>query len=168
MIFQSKADRVIRPADLGLGAQDNQAGIYTLGGGGNSSLPRVLTLELCRERQFTTTGAGGATFTTHVLASDLAGIGPAIEDIVVHIYGRGFSANFTYRITAQKSYDGVDWTNFSAALLAATTASGNQISNAYTTRIDFALHLRFLVEVTDTGAKEVGCLSVSLAIRLAR
>lgn len=167
MLYQGKSDRVIRPSDLGLLSQESMSGISALGVG-SSQLPRVLTLELCRERQFTTTGGGGSVWTTHVLVSDLAGVGPAIEDIVVHIYGRGFSTNFTYRIIAQKSYDGVDWSAFASALVASTTASGNTISSAYSTRTDFGLHIRFIVEVTDVGAKEIGCLSISLAIRLAR
>lgn len=164
MLYQSKSDRVIRPADLGLSTPDLSPGATVLGG----QLPRVLTIELCRERQVTTNGGGAGVWTSHILLSDLAGIGPAVEDLVIHAYGRSFSANFTYRVTAQKSYDGVDWTNFAAAILPSTTAAGNTISNPYTTRTDLGLHLRLLLEVSDNGAKQVGALSVTLAIRLAR
>lgn len=56
--------------------------------------------------------------------------------------------------------------NLAPAILPSTTAAGNTISNPYTTRTDLGLQL--LLEVSDNGAKEVGALSVTPAIRLAR
>lgn len=96
----------------------------------------------------------------------LDGLGPHIQDIVVHALGRAFSTNFGYKVTAERSYDGETWTAFSADILSAQTTTGYKLSSAYSTRGDLGLMIRFRVEVNDGGAKEVGTLSITAAIRL--
>ena len=96
----------------------------------------------------------------------LEGIGPSIQDIVIHVLGRTFSSNFKYKVTAERSYDGETWTAFAADVLNEQTTVGYKISSAYSTRTDLGLMIRFLISVSDTGSKEIGTLSVSVSIRL--
>lgn len=124
-----------------------------------------MTVVLCEEETFTTTGAG-ATYVARPVGPVLDGLGPYIQDIVVHAYGRAFSTGFGYKVTAERSYDGETWTPFSADLLSAQTATGYRPLSAYSTRGDFGLMIRFKVEVNDGGAKEIGTLSITVAIRL--
>lgn len=133
-------------------------GVY----GGND---RVLFLELCRDQLFTT--AGGAGYVAHLLVNAPPGLPPYIQDIVGHAYGRAFSSNFKYKVTGDKSYDGMDWTAFNTTVLTEQTSGGTKISSTpHSDRSDYGLHIRFRVEVNDTGSRESGVLSVVLAIRL--
>lgn len=135
------------------------------GGGGDS---RVVFVEVCAERQFTTKGDGS--WVAYLLVADIPWLGPYIQDVETHVFGANFSGagNFKYRVTGQKSYDAREWANFSTALLGQQTATGYVISSTpHSDRTDYGLHIRIQVEVSDTGAaKEIGTLSVTLAIRL--
>lgn len=129
-----------------------------------SRVAPVILVELCLDRQFTTPGT--STFVAYQTGPVITGIGPQIEDIVIHAIGRNFTANFAYKVTAEYSYNGKAWTAFSTDVLPVQSASGNKIGAAFTTRTNFGLQIRFQIEVTDSGASEVGELSITAAIRL--
>lgn len=125
---------------------------------------RVITVEICEELTFTSAGTGA--YVSKPIDPVLDGLGPEIQDLVVHVLGRAFSANFKYKVTAERSYDGEVWTAFAAELLSEQTTTGYKTSSAYSTRTDFGLLIRFKVETSDAGAKEIGTLSITVAIRL--
>jgi hypothetical protein len=132
-------------------------------GAGNQ---KILMIELCDERAFTTLGSGA--YANSIVGPQLKGVGPFVEDLVVHANGRNFSTNFKYKIIGQYSYDGETWTTFAGDLLSEQTTTGAKISSAYSTRTDFGLRIRFKIGVNDTGAaKETGTLSVTIAVKIA-
>lgn len=128
--------------------------------------PRVLFAEIASTKEFVTRGNGVA---QKVLVGPVfQDIGPQLQDIVVHVFGQQATANFTYKILAEYSYDGELWAAFGAALVTVTAGNVNKytLSAPYTTRADFGRHLRFLVEVNDNAtAVEAAQLSVSVAFR---
>jgi hypothetical protein len=127
---------------------------------------KVILVELCDERSFTTLGGGA--YANSIVGPVLKDMGPFIEDIVVHANGRNFSTNFKYKILGQYSYDGETWTNFASDVLSEQTTTGTKISSAYSTRTDLGLRIRFKIGVNDTAAaKETGTLSVTVAIKVA-
>ena len=134
------------------------------GGGRTSRDPRVILVEICTELQFITSGSGS--YVARPIGPVLSGLGPWIQDLVVHANGRAFSTNFAYKVTAERSYDGETWSAFSGEVLSEQTTTGYKVSSAYTTRTDFGLMVRFKVETDDAGAKEVGTLSITVAVRL--
>lgn len=124
----------------------------------------MIVIELCSEEQFTSNGT--STYVGRPIGAAIDGGGPGIQDIVVHVLGRAFSTGFKYKVTAERSYDGETWSAFSSDLLGEQTTTGYKISSAYSTRTDMGLMIRFKIETSDSGAKEIGVLSVSVAIRL--
>lgn len=119
---------------------------------------------LCDEETYTSTGQ--STYVGRPVGPVLDGLGPHVQDIVVHVLGRAFSTGFKYKVTAERSYDGETWSPFSADVLTEQTTTGYKISSAFSTRTDLGLMIRFKIEVSDSGSKEVGTLSATVAIRL--
>lgn len=148
----------------GSGRSTSKRGSITSEGTGGSASASVLTFELCDEETFTSPGA--TSYLARPVGPVLDGLGPHIQDIVVHVLGRVFSSNFKYKVIAERSYDGEAWTVFSADVLSEQTTTGYKISSAYSTRSDLNVMIRFLIAVSDTGSKEIGTLSASVAIRL--
>lgn len=132
----------------------------------SSTDARVVFVEVCSERQFTTKGDGS--WVTYLLVPDLAHLGPYIQDIETHVFGSNFSNNFKYKVTGEKSYDARTWSSFTTELLSSQTGAGYVIpTSPHSDRTDYGLHIRISVQVSDTSAaKEIGTLSVMLAIRL--
>ena len=134
-------------------------------GGGTVVAERgLVTVELANQQQFVTTGAGA--YAAHYVGPILKGLGFHIDDMIAHAVGKNFSTNFKYKITAEKSYDGDSWTGFSAAVLTEQTTATYVVSSTHSTRSDYGIQIRFRIEVSDTGSKEVGVLSATVAIRL--
>lgn len=125
----------------------------------------VVELVLATDEQFMVTGT---TYQDHIVGPVVQGIGPHLEDIVVHARGRSFSSNFRYKVRMQWSYDADDWQPGTPVdLLGEQSITTPVISTPYTTRTNFGIYIRFLISVVsgDTGTAN-GNLSVTVALRL--
>lgn len=123
----------------------------------------VFEHEICHDRQFVVTGD---TMIEHVVGPVLEGIGPRLQDVVVHSRGRAFSTSFQYRIGVQWSYAGESW-SATVWLDAAQTGTSPVIGNVYSTRTSFGRRIRFIVGVSGgASSTDDGLVSASVALRL--
>ncbi len=123
-------------------------------------------VELERARKLQSAGTGPATWTTYQLGPTFEGLAEHLEEITAHVLVEDrSSANISYRIGLEKSYDGVV---FSAGgfVLPAQNSNGYTITSAYTTRTDFGRYFRFVLELDDNGAVETALFSASMHLKL--
>lgn len=100
------------------------------------------------------------------VGSQLVGLGPRLEDVVVHLVIRNASSqsNFKVAVKGQYSVNGETWHDFTTLLLEDEVGDGYTISAPYTTRANFGIRIRFLVGVKDVGAQERGMVSLGVAL----
>lgn len=127
---------------------------------------KVVVLNLCSQRQFSTHGAT----TWHyypVGPRALSQVGPSLQDVTIHGGGKDLTANFQWKLVGEKSLEGEGWASFSNDLLPAQTANGATIGNAYSTASDFGLLIRFLVGIANVSgtAIEVGNITAYAALK---
>lgn len=123
---------------------------------------KVMVLELCRDRMFSTTSAN---YTYIYLSPGLDGLGPMIESMVIHADGQNFGAEFNYEVSAELSFDGISWEEFSGPFITNQTAEGYKISTPFNAVQNFGMKIRFRVGVKHTTTATTGVLSVVGAIK---
>lgn len=89
------------------------------------------------------------------------------EDIVGQARGKDFSANFTWKLVADKSVDGELWEQFATAIVPTQSATGQVVGAAHSTRSDYANNLRFAIGVANASgsATEIGNVTAFAAIK---
>ncbi len=123
-------------------------------------------VELERSRKLASAGTGPGTWTEYQLGPTFEGLAEHLEQITAHILVEDrSSANISYRIKIEKSYDGVIFTS-GGFILPAQSSNGYTISSDYTTRTDFGRYFRFTLDLDDAGAVETAFFSASIHLKL--
>ena len=123
----------------------------------------VMEVELCADRLFVATSASDE---TTIVGPVLEGVGPQIQDIVVHARGRSFTANFDYQVELQWSYDGETWATY-ILLFYSESTEAPVIGPVKADRSKFGRRLRFVIRVKGAASEtNQGSLSVMAALRL--
>lgn len=129
------------------------------------SAQNAMEVELERDRYFESAGAGGGTWASFQLGPTFENVGMHLDQIVVHLLLENrSSANISYRVGIEKSYDGVVFVA-GGFVLPAQNNVGYTITGAYTTRTDFARFFRFVLELTDAGAVESAKFSLCAQLK---
>ncbi len=123
----------------------------------------VVQVELVDRRTIKTDG--GASPLDFPVGPVFEGLGPRMDLCTIHALCSSISsANLTYALWIQKSYNGLDWGDGAAAIMS-STSEGYTVSAAYNTRTDFGLFTRFVMRLTDTGSVEQGTFCVTVALK---
>lgn len=129
----------------------------------------VLTFLSCDRQTFT--AYSNATWTEYVLTDEgYAQLGPSIQDIVAHVDGEAFDADFKYKLVVQRSFRGSNWEDATSGdLLGPQTAEGYKSNGTpFSNRADIGLRTRVVLRTqqAQAGAPQSGTLSVVLAVRV--
>lgn len=123
-------------------------------------------VELERDRKLTSAGTGPGTWTSYQLGPTFEGLAEHLDQLVAHLLlEERSSANISYRIGIEYSYDGVVFLS-GGFVLPAQNNVGYTISAAYNTRTDFGRYFRFVVGVDDVGAVESANFSLCMHLKL--
>lgn len=126
---------------------------------------KVVVIPLCNDRQFT---SQLTTFKYFLVGPRvLTGIGPQIEDIVGQARGKDFTANFNWKLVADKSVDGELWEQFGTSIIATQSSAGQIVGAAHTARADYGNNIRFAIGVANLSgtSTETGNLTAYAAIK---
>lgn len=132
--------------------------------------PSVMVLELAREQVFRTQSRSDQVFDEFVLTgAELADLGPAIQDIVIHSEASDISSAFQYKVALQYKYLNGSWTTVD--LTSVYTDGAYNISSIFSNRAVFGIHIRLvlLCAVTNAGTGDIveqASLNISAAVRL--
>jgi len=117
---------------------------------------------LCERRLFIVNAASTWQYT--LIGKPFIDVGPRLDSVRIYGYGHDFGSAFQYKITAEWSYDGTDWTVFSADVTGTNSSVGNWISAVYSTTSDFGPLIRFSVGSWAYNPGTGGTLSFSVAL----
>lgn len=123
----------------------------------------------CKGRTFNTTAkVGDQVWDDHVI---LEVAGYSLADIVVHAEGGNFTANFTYRVVLQYSFENDVWVDGGVTpyLLIALQATGTYVTpSVFSDRTKFGARVRIVVQTqvsTGSTKTEKGNLNIGVALR---
>ncbi|MFT7520999.1 MAG: hypothetical protein ACI9MC_003150 [Kiritimatiellia bacterium] len=95
-------------------------------------------------------------------------LGPAIEDIVVHVEATDMSASFRYNIGIQHRFTSGAWSTPVKLFSTDNTSTGYNISPIFNNRGEFGVQTRLVLMtnvVTSGAAGESADLSIAVAVR---
>ena len=127
---------------------------------------KVVVIPLASHRQVS---SQGSTAYSSILVGPmpLHQSGPFLQTITGYGVGREFTANFKWKLLAEKSIEGDVWSSFANPIIPEQTAQGMIVGNAYESYADFGLQLRFLLAVGNVSgtAIEQGIISAYVALK---
>ncbi len=125
----------------------------------------VVLLELEVRRLINSAGTGPGTWTYYNCGTIYEDVAPLLQAIQIHVLcEERSSANISYKIRTQISFDGQEWLT-AGDVFAAQNADSYSIGAEFTDTTSFGRFIRFHIGVDDGGAMGSAVLSVTAAFK---
>jgi len=124
---------------------------------------------LCETRTFYALTISTTAYDLHELTGpELLELGPAIQDLVIHVEASNMTANFNYNIGIQHRFISGAWSTPTPLFLNDITSDGYQISDPFSDRREFGMQTRIVLMANVTAGGAAGQsadLSIAVAVR---